>query len=194
MCSNQKTYSTNSIAAALEKRGWLRSIAGDADFDAACTAIKVALDNDVGLIVSGAYGCGKSALCNIVFPWLAEHERFVLDLAKASTMVKFEPDWQDFYSVNPLACDVLIDDLGAELPENDYGVRREKVGEFITFWHGEHFDGTRLVISTNLTLPEVDARYGGRMSSRLKDLCVPLKLTGADKRQWLKPTKTPLVY
>ena len=57
-------------------------------------------------------------------------------------------------------------------------------GDFIVTWHELHRTGTRLVVTTNLTTAELDARYGGRVLSRLKDLCVPLRLNGGDKRKW----------
>ena len=44
--------------------------------------------------------------------------------------------------------------------------------------------GKGLIVTTNLTTAELDARYGGRVLSRLKDLCVPLRLNGCDKRKW----------
>ena len=75
-------------------------------------------------------------------------------------------------------------DFGAENPVSDYGVRLERAGDFIVTWHELHRTGTRLVVTTNLTTAELDARYGGRVLSRLKDLCVPLRLNGGDKRKW----------
>ena len=69
---------------------------------------------------------------------------------------------------------------------SDYGVRLERAGDFIVAWNELHRQGTRLIITTNLTTAELDGRYGGRVLSRLKDLCVPLRLNGGDKRRWEK--------
>ena len=80
--------------------------------------------------------------------------------------------------------DIEPADLGAENPVSDYGVRLERAGDFVVTWHELHRTGTRLVVTTNLTTSELDARYGGRVFSRLKDLCVPLRLNGGDKRTW----------
>ena len=46
--------------------------------------------------------------------------------------------------------------------------------------------GGRLFVTTNLTGEELAERYTVRLTSRLKDLTIPLHLTGGDKRQWTK--------
>ena len=72
--------------------------------------------------------------------------------------------------------------IGAERTVNEYGVRIEAAGDFIVNYHA--YGAKRLFITTNLSAPEIDARYGGRVLSRLKDLCVPVRFTGKDKRTW----------
>ena len=44
--------------------------------------------------------------------------------------------------------------------------------------------GARLFVTTNLTGEELAERYTARLTSRLKELCIPLHLKGADKRKW----------
>ena len=80
---------------------------------------------------------------------------------------------------------VVLDDLGAEPPVCSYGVRRELAGEFITRYH--MLGRGRLFITTNLDGDAMLNQYTMRITSRLKDLCVPLHLTGRDKRTWTKP-------
>ena len=106
----------------------------------------------------------------------------LVNLADSREIVKLGDDWMEYYAENLYETNVVLDDLGAEKPENDYGVRFERAGEFIANYHTR--GKGRLIISTNLTTAEIDSRYGGRVLSRLKDLCVPLRLTGRDKRTW----------
>ena len=78
---------------------------------------------------------------------------------------------------------VILDDLGAENIKNEYGVKRDIVGEFICRYHTK--GKGRLFITTNLRGPELLDRYGGRVVDRLKQLCVPFHMKGKSKRQWL---------
>ena len=68
----------------------------------------------------------------------------------------------------------------------DYGIKRELAAEFIVRYHqvGEG----RLLITTNLTGEEIAERYTARLTSSIKELCLPLHLKGADKRCWAKAT------
>jgi len=89
--------------------------------------------------------------------------------------------------VEPLYQSVYIDDLGAEPQRNEYGVFVDVVGDFIAKWY-EYLtykpSPRRMFITTNLNAEEIDERYGGRVLSRLKDIVIPLKLKGKDKRKW----------
>ena len=78
---------------------------------------------------------------------------------------------------------VILDDLGAENIKNEYGVKRDIVGEFICRYHTR--GKGRLFITTNLRGPELLDKYGGRVVDRLKQLCVPFHMEGKSKRKWL---------
>ena len=172
-----------SWAEALERGGFRRDIAGDVDFDAAVHACELAFDGErpQGVIVSGEYGVGKSCLVRAIAAAFRYRPRIV-DLADSREIGKLDEAWMDYNSENLYATNVVLDDLGAEKPQNDYGIRFERAGEFIANYHAR--GKGRLIISTNLTTAEIDSRYGGRVLSRLKDLCVPLRLSGRDKRTW----------
>lgn len=167
----------------LESHGWTRQVAGDADFGAALLAIGQMAETGKGLVVSGEYGVGKTALAAIATRAFGRSV-FKVRLAIPDDLARLTRPWQEFYAENPYAQNAWLDDLGAENPVSDYGIRLERAGDFIVTWHELHRPGTRLVVTTNLTTAELDARYGGRVLSRLKDLCVPLRLTGGDKRRW----------
>ena len=94
------------------------------------------------------------------------------------------PDWNKAAMFQS----VVLDDVGAESPISDFGIRRELVGEFITRYH--LYGRGRLFISTNLSGEELEARYTMRVLSRIKDLTVFLNLRGGDKRTFANdPTK-----
>lgn len=179
---------TTKIEAYLEANGWTREIAGEVDFASTVMAIKAADEGRLGLLVSGCCGVGKTALVKIVAPAFGHH-RFI-DLADREEIEKLSDEWQELWSENLHDENVVLDDVGSELPANEFGVRLEPVAVFIAARHSRCIGRSnfpRLFVTTNLTAGEMDARYGARTYSRLKDLCVPLKLVGKDKREWKKP-------
>ena len=170
-------------ASYLERGGWMRSVAGDRDFDEAVRAFACcSLTKNKGIYVWGGFGCGKTAfvaaatrltvLPTVTIPLATESERLDKDA------------WPHFNN-ELLGMNVVLDDLGAEPPLCSYGVRRELAGEFITRYH--LLGRGRLFITTNLDGEAMLNQYTMRITSRLKDLCVPLHLTGHDKRTWTKP-------
>lgn len=174
------------IEAWLEAHGWTRRVAGGVDFSAALSAIETALDHRLGLIVSGEYGSGKTRLASAFAASFGYYRRIRCGIAEDLRILTRE--WMDDHAENLYAGVVLLDDVGAEHPENVYGVKFEPILEFLTRWSELKRENAVLIITTNFTSAELDERYGGRFYSRLKDACVPLKLLGADKRRW-KTTK-----
>jgi len=166
----------------LEAGGWKRSVAGDADFDAALLAIEKMVETGRGLVVSGEYGVGKTVLAATVAE--AFGYAYKVRLALQDELIRLDAKWQEYHAEIPYQTNVFLDDLGAESPVNEYGVKKDPAGDFIVEFHERRLPQARLFVTTNLTTPEIDQRYGGRVLSRLKDLCVPLRLNGKDKRQW----------
>jgi DNA replication protein DnaC len=167
----------------LERGGWLRSVAGERDFREAARAYAAcSLTERKGIYVWGGFGCGKTAFVAAATR-LTRLPTVTIPLATESERLDKE-EWPHFNS-ELLGMNVVLDDLGAEPPVCSYGVRRELAGEFITRYH--MLGRGRLFITTNLDGDAMLNQYTMRITSRLKDLCVPLHLTGRDKRTWTKP-------
>ena len=164
------------------RNGFDMATAGE-DFSPLCAAASKAFGitspRRVGMIISGDYGCGKTFFVKC----LKLPGQFV-DLTLAETV-----EWLDqrggYQSSLDSMCEgnVILDDLGAENIKNEYGVKRDIVGEFICRYHTK--GKGRMFITTNLRGPELLDRYGGRVVDRLKQLCVPFHMKGKSKRQWL---------
>ena len=194
----------------LERRGWTSGIAGEEDFAAASRALarcildglsgganppgEPRLDGDVsphlqparrrGIFVYGSYGSGKTAFLTAIRP-LFRPVHFVPlnDPDYAELMdANIWPNWTE----DAIRCNVMLDDLGAESAITDYGIKRETAAEFIVRFHRHQFGfkPRRLFVTTNLTGEELAERYTARLTSRIKELCLPLHLRGADKRKW----------
>ena len=76
---------------------------------------------------------------------------------------------------------LILDDLGAERAQSNFGQPREIAAEFIMRYHAK-CSGHRLFVTTNLTGAELLARYQQRVLTRLTDLMHFVKFTGASKR------------
>ena len=181
MTSDEKAMETY-----LEKKGWLKSVAGSDDFTAAIKTLgAMRKEKGVGVLICGSYGVGKTKLVNIFADYFGCENRIRLGIR--AELKKFDEKYIEYNCSQLYDHNVLVDDLGAEEPVNEYGVRYESAADFIISFHERWDHEKRLLITTNLSITEIDSRYGGRIVSRLKDLCFPLALTGEDKRKWRIP-------
>lgn len=166
----------------LHANGWFASVAGETDFAAGAKAVaRMSLMKRKGLYVWGGFGCGKTSYLRAVAAMMRRHPLWVDCGDPESADMLNVSEWPNWNRA-ALFRDVILDDLGAEMTRNDYGVRRETAGEFIVRYHLR--GRGRLFVSTNLTSDQMDARYGMRVCSRIKELCLPLHLKGADKRRF----------
>ena len=147
--------------------------------DATVKAFNIKEPRRVGVIITGDYGCGKTHFMKS----LKLRGKFI-DLTLAETVELLDQHGGYQSSLDEM-CEgnIFLDDLGAESIKNEYGVKRDIVGEFICRYHSR--GKGRMFITTNLRGPELLDRYGGRVVDRLKQLCVPVRMTGKSKREWL---------
>ncbi len=138
------------------------------------------------IIISGNSGVGKSFLLECMLTELLKEKKYVLyttafslsqDLLKYHTT--FDSSKEEIISPY-LKCDILIiDDLGTEPifknvnEEYLYLILNQRV-----------FEKKPILISTNLTLPEIQERYGERILSRLinKNLSKLFRIENTDLR------------
>ena len=171
-------------ANSLERAGWKREVAGDADFDATCYALaRIAYHSDLqpGLFIYGQAGCGKTSLCKAISSFSYRKPVFVELSSPVCAELLDERVWPT-WNAETLERSVILDDLGSESPVSDFGIRRELASEFIVRYHSR--GQRRLFVTTNLTGQQMLDRYGPRICSRIKELTLPLNLAGGDKRKW----------
>lgn len=163
----------------LERNGWLKSVAGEADFAAAAHAFAKAVTNRMGVLASGASGVGKTAFLKAAFGASRRGTAFV-ELSDPVEAEKLDALVWPNYRKELLAMHVILDDMGSEARMTNFGQNRELAAEFV---HAYHARGQGvLLVSTNLDGRQFLERYQQRVLSRLLEICVPLKFTGKDKR------------
>lgn len=181
--------------ATLASRGWTKAVM-DArrgkdeegkwrdDFDAGVRAAIAAFSVPrKGIVISGEYGCGKTAFLKALTGYTGYPYLFDMNTRVGRECLDPDGGYSDTYR-EAFDHDVIIDDLGAELRKNfgehDYSEARDFICEYHVRGRG------RLFVSTNLRMTELMDRYGGRLVDRLKDIGVPLRFYGGSKRKWVR--------
>lgn len=150
-----------------------------------CQSFVAGFDQEYkNLLFTGTVGSGKSFLSNCIAKALLDTSHSVIyfsaiDLFDTLSKNVFDKSKENLYSFydDLYNCDlVIVDDLGTELPNafvNSY---------FFAFLNERNVRRKSTLISTNLSLQEIGARYSDRSISRLiggYDIC---QFTGPDIR------------
>lgn len=168
--------SSEAIGRKLEQFGWLKSIAGEHDFDVATRGIADAIAKKKGLLLVGEAGVGKTFLLKILQK--IYKSRYWLSCSNKMDLYRMQ-DTDDGFYLDKL---VFIDDVGVETEEMINYQKVNCFGKFIQ-WYYDSCGTGRLYISTNLGSEEINAKYDGRILDRLLDMCIVVKFTGKSKRE-----------
>ena len=170
-----RVVSSDIIAQALEENGWVKSIAGDAEFNKAVSAIQAMFSSGRGLLVTGDAGCGKTQLMSALRDWLNSDT--------LNWMYCKEPKDINYmrYDDDAIKGNVFVDDIGCEEIIREYGNIIDVVGDYIQRYH--YRGNGRFIATTNLNSQQINERYGARCLDRLLEMCVVLKLNGKTKRE-----------
>lgn len=149
------------------------------------TCAKMGIDTNKGLLLSGPVGCGKTSLMKLL-PYLAPHK----------TNYEIIPTRNIVFNFNAAGFEVLekyndtknycFDDLGVEPTGCHYTKECNVMGEILL----SRYDlfkakNAKTHITTNLNAEELEARYGGRVRSRLREMfnLVSFDQSSVDKRK-----------
>ena len=138
-----------------------------------------------GLLLSGPAGTGKTLFVARVLG----HPGF----PTAATLVSLYRKHQDYSHAfwheafgfwDSEVGTVCIDDLGQEPVAMLFGQREEVLDRVMceAYLAWKRDGRNRLYITTNLTPAEIDARYGRRVTDRLREACVLVEFKGASNR------------
>lgn len=162
---------------------------GVGDFEKVCDRVfKMYQSARRGLLVTGKYGCGKTSL---VLALRDYGHRYDMTIPEQVEMLDHDGGYASVFN-ELFDGNVFIDDLGAESGLITRGcagrqitVRKPVVCEFICQYF--RYGKGRMWITSNLDIvtDELADAVGGRVFDRLKDMVVPVAMTGASKRRWV---------
>ena len=127
-----------------------------------------------GLLCLGSCGRGKTLICAKILPLLLMHYyRRVLRVYDAQEMNSKSDEVLSKWFV-------MIDDLGTESISVKFGEKRMIFSELCDLAEKK---GYFLVVTTNLSIDELRAKYGERTIDRLKVLTKPILFSGESLRK-----------
>jgi predicted ATPase len=169
---------------------------GDASFVAIAENLEVPNPSlDKGIFLAGNFGVGKTWLLKL----FAKNKRQVYHLHNAKQVADaFEMDGEEAMRsfVQPIKNAVndgarfyqpfsglCLDDIGTEDVKTNYGNKKNVIGDLIEKRYAIGNCGVMLHASTNLSAEELKTFYGGRVTSRMREIFNFIELPGADRRK-----------
>lgn len=135
-----------------------------------------------GLFLTGQSGLGKTFLCSSICHSLAENNIVPLYIVFSDLISDMRASFQhdsgdaDLLATARQAPVLILDDLGAE-HVTEYAISR--LFDIINYRRNERLP---MVISSNLSLMDVERVYSTRIVSRILEACQPVTLYGTDIR------------
>ena len=148
-----------------------------------CNTFDTVEQNNIGLFLYGTTGTAKTYYASCIANELRKRGKYVL-IGTAPEMIRY---FTQDYGKNDEAIRqiksyslVIIDDIGMEKPtDKDLSVLNEIVDL-------RYLAKKPLIVTSNLTLEEMRENtglYGDRITSRLDEICIQIRLTGEDSRR-----------
>jgi DNA replication protein DnaC len=140
-----------------------------------------------GLLLYGDAGTGKTLFLTAMF----KPQQFPSASEVVDAFRENEGDWRRTWFVlcrtsesKPRnECPLFIDDLGTEPAGVYFGERRDVIAEAIAArWNDWTANRARTYLTANLTLREIEQRYGRRVTDRLADMCEFVEFKGESQR------------
>ncbi|CAM3009299.1 ATPase [Flavobacterium frigoris] len=138
-------------------------------------ALDLMIDLSKGILVSGAIGCGKTSLMNLVRPFAYHSSDYKI---KTCREVSFEFAKNGFEALNCYTLKQVnqsklagycFDDLGAEQQIKHFGNDCNVMAEVLISRYEQFVENNSIThITTNLSASEIENNYGNRLRSRMR--------------------------
>ncbi len=144
----------------------------------------IGLDINKGLLISGPVGCGKTSLMKLM-PYLGSHKIKYEMIPTRNIVNNFNAAGFEVLEKYKDTKDYCFDDLGLE-PSGCHNTKDCNVMEEILLSRYDLFKTKNIKthITTNLSADELEARYGSRVRSRLREMfnLISFDKASVDKR------------
>jgi len=147
------------------------------------TCSKMGIDTNKGLLLSGPVGCGKTSLMKLL-PYLAPHKTNYEIIPTRNIVFNFNATGFEVLDKYNETRNYCFDDLGVEPTGCHYTKECNVMGEIlISRYDLFKAKNTKTHITTNLNAEELEARYGSRVRSRLREMLNVIAFDSNDKRK-----------
>ena len=140
-------------------------------------AFKLGLDLNKGILLSGPVGCGKTSIMHLIKPF--GYARYDYKI-KTTREVSFEFAKYGFEALQPYTqksnqqhrlTGYSFDDLGAEQQIKHFGNDCNVMAEILISRYEQFIENNTVThITTNLSASEIEAHYGNRLRSRMRNM------------------------
>lgn len=154
-------------------------------------ALRLRLDLDKGILLSGPIGCGKTSIMHLIKPFFAKSVDYKI---KTCREISFEFAKSGYEALTPYIQKsnyqpklpgYCFDDLGAEQQIKHFGNDCNVMAEILISRY-EDFVANQSVThsTTNLSASEIEKLYGNRLRSRMRSLfnLITFETNAKDKR------------
>ncbi|MDP3016266.1 MAG: ATPase [Deltaproteobacteria bacterium] len=157
------------------------------------TCENMGIDTNKGLLLSGPIGCGKTSLMKLL-PYLAPHKTNYEIIPTRNIVFNFNASGFEVLEKYNDTKNYCFDDLGVEPTGCHYTKECNVMGEILLSRYDIFKDGREPVLSlpkgkthitTNLNAEELEARYGSRVRSRMREMfnLISFDKASVDKRK-----------
>jgi len=142
------------------------------------TAFQFGIDLEKGILLAGPVGCGKTTIMNVMKHLTKAENKFSVKpcrdisiefINEGYSVIQNYSIGKQYHREQRIYC---LDDLGIENNLKYYGNEYNVIGEVLLSRY-DIFISRRIPthVTTNLSASEIEAQYGIRVRSRLRELC-----------------------
>lgn len=139
------------------------------------------LDLNKGILLTGPIGCGKTSLMLLISYFFPPEKQYKVI---PSRDISFEFEKQGYSLINrygkgsfhqtirgPLPIVICFDDIGVEQPQKFFGNQCNVMAEILLSRYDQFISKSMIThLTTNLSASELEAIYGNRVRSRMREM------------------------
>lgn len=155
-------------------------------------ALKLGIDINKGILLSGPIGCGKTSIMHLLKPFMYQKQEYKI---KTCREISYEFAKQGYEALQPYTTKSMhqnrlsgycFDDLGAEQQIKHFGNDCNVMAEILISRYENFIENNSIThITTNLSASEIEKHYGNRLRSRMRNMfnLISFESESLDKRK-----------